>query len=369
MTVVEQSGMLSSDEAFKLISPVIIELLDERLTDPRVNENVSEKLGLSDMEVKTKDWKIRTKLWLVAAPLVGEFDPFKISSRKYGNSISYDVERTHIWSWMSSKAKMLLDKINEAEGIPEALMSEFENVAGDLGDQAYEIAIAENQYYTKLLTEGFSVTKEYWPGSAVYDGKSLFNSAHIIASTGATYSNIVDNWAGKHAVLSAANVLKAVEMLRNMKDGLGVRVQRPTSGVYDLIVPVELEGKAIKEVLSANNWFSPYNYSGTEATNNNFVNLFVSADWFKVNLVVLETLNQPDENWVTIGGDKQWFVLNREWASLRKAFRKLKMWDVSVKMYYDDESRAVFVTAEKFFWAQALYPEIIVWSKWDESTI
>ena len=57
-------------------------------------------------------------------------------------------------------------------------------------------------------------------------------------------------------------------------------------------------------------------------------------------------------------------ILSKEGAMLRKALRKLNFWDISIKLYEDDETRATFLTAEKFFGAQPLYPEIIVGSKW-----
>jgi hypothetical protein len=149
-----------------------------------------------------------------------------------------------------------------------------------------------------------------------------------------------------------------------MKDGLGVRVRRPQSGIYDLIVSPELEETAL-EVLSDGNAFSPYTYTGTEANNANYANVFMARDGFKVRLVVLETINQPDSQneGATIGSSTMWFLVNKETAQLRKALRKLNFGDISIKLYEDDETRATFLTAEKFFGAQPLYPEIIVGSK------
>jgi hypothetical protein len=44
-----------------------------------------------------------------------------------------------------------------------------------------------------------------------------------------------------------------------MKDGLGTRVKRPMSGIYDLIVSPELEETALN-ILSDQNGFSPYTF-------------------------------------------------------------------------------------------------------------
>jgi len=366
MAIVEKAGLLSSDEAYKIVAPVVIELFDEKVLDPRVNENVAEKLGFTDYEVVDKDGQIQTKLGLAGAQLVGEFDAFKINGKKYGNKISYELVRTYIGSGMSSKTKTWLDRASSAQGIPADLLKDLKSAMNDMEDQAYEIAITQNEYITKCFTEGFDITSSFWPGSAVYDAKALFAEDHSIIWTGATYTNIIedDTTATDYAALTFPHLKKAVKRLREMKDGLGVRVRRPLSGIYDLVVSPELEETALN-VLSDGNGFSPYTYTGADAGNDNYGNVFM-RDGFKVRLVILETMNQPDSQneGATIGSGTMWFLVNKEGAQLRKALRKLNFGDISIKLYEDDETRATFLTAEKFFGAQPLYPEIIVGSKW-----
>jgi len=366
MALVEKAWLLSSDEAYKIVAPVVIELFDEKVMDPRVNENVAEKLGFTDFEVTDKDGQIQTKLGLKGAQLVGEFDAFKINGKKYGNKISYELVRTHIGSGMSSKTKKWLERASSAQGIPTDLLKDLKSAMNDMEDQAYEIAITQNEYITKCFTEWFDITSSFGPGSAVYDAKALFSEAHTILSTGATYSNIIADatTATDYAALSLVSLKTAVKRLREMKDGLGVRVRRPMTGIYDLVVSPELEEDALN-ILSDNNGFSPYTYTGADAGNDNYSNVFM-RDGFKVRLVVLETMNQPDSQneGSTIGSWTMWFLVNKEGAQLRKALRKLNFGDISIKLYEDDETRATFLTAEKFFGAQPLYPEIIVGSKW-----
>lgn len=365
MALVEKAGLLSSDEAYKIVAPVVIELFDEKILDPRVNENVAEKLGFVDWEVIDKEGSIKTKLGLKGAPLVGEFEAFKINGKKYGNKISYELVRTHIGSGMSSKTKLWLERASQAQAIPEDLLKDLKSAMNDMEDQAFEIAITQNEYITKCFTEGFDVTSQFGPGSAVYDAKALFATDHIIVGTGDTYSNIIedDSTSTNYAALTFPHLKKAVKRLREMKDGLGIRVRRPLSGIYDLVVSPELEDTALN-ILSDGNGFSPYTFSGADAGNDNYGNVFM-RDGFKVRLVVLETMNQPDSQneGQVIGSDSMWFVINKEGAMLRKAFRKLNFGDISIKLYEDDETRATFLTAEKFFGAQPLYPEIIVGSK------
>ncbi len=370
MAVVEKAGLLSSDEAYKIVAPVITELFDEKILDPRVTENVADKLGFTKMEVADKEGQIKTKLGLTGAPLVGEFDAFKVNGKKYGNKISYELVRTFIGSGMSSKTKKWLERAGSAQGIPNELLADLKSAMNDMEDQAYEISITQNEYLTKCFTKGFEVGAQFWPGSAVYDGKSLFANDHIIVGTGETYSNIVEDVdnAGQHAPLNYANLKKAVEMHRKMRDGLGIRTRR--ADIYDLIVAPELEAQAL-DTLSDMNGFQPYTYSGTEASNDNFANVFVTRAGFKVRLTVLDTMNQPDSQnpEETIGTGTMWFVLNKEASNLRKAIRDLGFGDISIKMYEDDETNATWITAEKFFGAQILYPEIVVGSKGDNSAV
>jgi len=367
MALVEKAGLLSSNEAYKIVAPVITELFDEKILDPRVNENVAEKLGFTPYEVVDKSGQIQTKLGLKGAQLVWEFDAFKINGKKYGNKISYELVRTHIGSGMSSKTKKWLERASQAQGIPDDLLKDLKGAMNDMEDQAFEIAITENEYLTKCFTEWFAITSTFGPGSAVYDAQPLFSNLHTILSTGVTYSNIVPDSANvlNHAPLTYLNLKAAVKMVREMKDGLGVRVRRPVSWIYDLVVSPELEEAALT-VLADGNAFSPYTYTGVDAGNANYANVFSARDWFKVRLVVLETMNQPDSQnpGATIGSATMWFLINKEGATLRKALRKLNFGDISIKLYEDDETRATFLTAEKFFGAQPLYPEIIVWSKW-----
>jgi hypothetical protein len=283
--------LLSSDEAYKLIAPVIIEMFDELDLDPRTDEGVSAKLGFTPFEANTKNGQIMTKLGITGTPLVGEWDSFVLDETKYGNKISYDVERVFPAEGMSSEAKKWIERANMSEGIAEELKMDLANSINQLARRVKSIKITENEYKTLVLTKGFEVSREYGYASAVLDGKALFADDHIIIGTNGTFSNIVDNGSGQHAPLTYESLKKAVKMLREMKDGNGIRVKRPTSGIYDLIVSPELEETALN-ILSDTNGFSPYTYTGTAASNDNYGNVFM-RDGFKVRLTVLETLNQP----------------------------------------------------------------------------
>jgi len=371
MTVIKKAWLLSSDEAYKLITPVVIELFDELEMDPRSQEDVSGKLGFTPFEATTKDGQIQTQLWVEGTPLVGEFDSFVLDEDKYGNKISYDVERVFPAEGMSSEAKKWIERARGATDIAEPLRKDLADSISRISRKVKSIKITQNEFKTLVFTKWFdTVSADTGYGSAVYDGKQLFADDHIIVDTGDTYSNVIDDWSSQHAPLTYTALQHAVEMLREMKDWLGTRVKRPTSGIYDLVVSPELEQTAL-DVLSDLNGFQPYNYAGTEATNDNFSNVFMTRAGFKVRLTVLETMNQPSTliKGETVGSDVMWFVINKENAREREAFRDISFWDVEIELFYDKTKKATFITAEKHFGAQALYPEIVVGSKWDSSAI
>lgn len=370
MAITNKSLFQTSDEAYKLVSGIVVELADEKLSDPRLNEPVAQKLWFVDFPVTVKNWIIKTKLWIQGAQPVWELENFRVNDEKYWKDMTYDLFRFYEWEWMSSEAKAWAEVASSATDIPEALRQDLASSVNKMSDRLYSITMAENEIMSKILTDWFdNVKSSYWPWMAVYDGKQLFSGSHLIIGTWGTQSNIVWDSADptKHAPLTFTNLLKALEIHRNMRDWLGVRVRR--SDVYDLVVPPALEKQA-SDVLSNENGFMPYTYSWAQATNNNFDNVF-QRGWFKVRLVVLDTLGQPDiaNTSANVWNDTNWFVLNPTYNALRKSLRKLSLWQISPQAFLDDNNRATWLTVEKFFWAVVLYYEGIVGSKWDLSTI
>ncbi len=371
MAVLKKSDFLTASGAYELIEPVVVKMTDEMTSDPRIAEDVAGKLGFVPFEAVTKDGQIMTKLGIMGTPTVGENDSFVLDESKYGNKISYDIIRKFPATGMSSEAKKWIEKAGQLKDIPEELKKDLAQSLNRMKDKYAQIRISQNEYLTKIFTKGFdAVSASFWPWSAVYDGLPLFSASHSIIDTGATQSNIVDDGAGKYAPLTYTSLKKAVKMLREMKNGLGIRVKRPANGIYDLVVSPELEETALN-VLSDGNGVSPYTYTGADANNDNYTNIFSTRDGFKVRLIVLETMNQPDSENPTenVGTATMWFLINKEVAKQREAFLDISFGDISMEVFYDQTKRTTFLTAEKFFGAQALYPEIVVGSKGDSTTI
>ena len=162
MPIVKQSGLLSADEAYKLIAPVVIELYDELDLDARAEENVVDKLGFVPFRPVQKNGQIQTKLGLKGTPEVGEWDSYTVSDQSYGNKIGYDVTRLFPGKMMSSKAKGWIDKASSAQEIPSEFRAEMTDTLLNLKSEIYEMRISENEYKTRIFTEGFeTVTSEF----------------------------------------------------------------------------------------------------------------------------------------------------------------------------------------------------------------
>ena len=377
MVVVKKGGLLSADEAHALIEPVIIELFDETMLDPRTDSCVGSALGFTPFRAVTKDGQIQTQHGVKGTPLVGEFDSFTMDDDSYGPKIGYDVVRVFPWEGMSSEAKKWIERAGQSSDIPSALREDLAKSISRLARKLMAIKITENEFKTKILTEGFAIKNATGWGSAVIDGQPLFSTNHVTTASNEVYSNIVDGGLAEgnaadstHAPLTFNSLKYAVRMLREMKDGNGVRIRRPRGGVYDLYVSVEGEENALN-ILSDENGYSVYKYDGTDSSNENQTNTFVTRDGFKVRLNVLETLNQPDseDTSLKIGNATNWFVMNKEEAMKRGAIRDIEFGDVSVEVFYDSNKKATFLTAEKHFGAQPMYAEVIVGSKGDGSAI
>jgi len=345
----------SANETAELVGTRLLELFEELELNPVIKEDVAGKIGFEDKVVYDKKGYWTTVLGVDEAPIVDEFDTFVIQDKEYGPDKSYALNRYFLGEGFSSTAELWMQKHQKSTTLEKDIKKDIAEIGGSLRRQHASIMIAKNNLMTKILTKGFSISASNGPGSASPYGQPLFSASHPIGSTGETQSNLASG------ALSVDTLKDAVDKLRNMKDGKGNFLEGATA--YKLIVSPRLERTAI-EILSGENGFSPYNYSGAEATNNNFTNFFISEDGFKVQLVVLNTIGQPDAiEGGTIGNDAMWFLINPEVVALRGAFRKMNEVE-QVGMYKDEAKNATFFKIETWFGAEFVYPECIVGYDW-----
>jgi hypothetical protein len=95
------------------------------------------------------------------------------------------------------------------------------------------------------------------------------------------------------------------------------------------------------------------------------MNVFVSVDWFKVALLPLESIGQPDRDWVAIGTGTEAFLLDRDRLSIAKALRLIKLYDVEVTDYIDQKTQEYVVGCDLAFTCDHFGAEIgVVWFTW-----
>lgn len=367
---------VNSESLHTLVEPFINEIEKQSENDARLEDNIAKEFGFQDFYPSNKEGQIITKLGIYGAPIVGERDEYTMSEKLYGPKIGYGVKRVFPASEITSEAEKWMTAGWKESDLNDVIKQEIQSSFGSLTDEINSIKMTENEYLLKIIALGFnSVKAEFGPESKVYDSKGLFAVDHEVIKTGEFYSNIVTEGAvgtigTTHVALTFDSLKKAVEMSRTMKDGLGKRVKRPMDSIYDLYVAPEGESNAL-DVLSDTHGFMPYTYTGADAGNGNYANIFVRKG-FKVRLNVVDGLNQPDstdpEN-LTIGSATMWFVINKSEAIRRSAFRKIILGDITIEISRDPKTKLLVASAEKHFGGEILYPEVIVGSKGDGSTI
>ena len=203
-----------------------------------------------------------------------------------------------------------------------------------------------------MLANGFTSAAAYGAGSASPDGEPLFSNSHIIKSTGATTNdNLVTG------ALTQTKLQEAIGLLRNMKDGMGRTMKRASS--YQLIVAPAGEADA-RKILNDGSKFAAS--VGDTETNNSITENIFAWDGFRVELVVLDTLNQPSADGSTIGSDTMWFVVNREAAKEMEAFKFLSLYNDEMTMYVDDATKVMYFDLDLSFTCDHYQPEVIVGS-------
>ena len=108
-----------------------------------------------------------------------------------------------------------------------------------------------------------------------------------------------------------------------------------TEGIFDLIVPVDLEAKA-GEILNVSSQWIASALAGEKGENSNKNNVF-SWEGYKVRIVPMTIFGWTDENGEPVGTGKEWFVRNnsviRQTKSLQMA--NLNGGQFGVKTWFD----------------------------------
>ena len=316
----------NENEWTKLVKAEILKIVDEQIFSAWL-ESVADGLGYTMEVLEIPDWEYTTMLGTHWLPIIGEFDEFPIINREQGYRKGYKLQRAWGAVAISRQLQEWINIATSSDKLSPLVKAELSKLARDTQRLVNAAKITKNELATEVLSNWFDSAKSFYP-----DGQPLFSASHKIKSTWATQSNLVSG------ALTTTTLLEAVEKLRNMRDGMGRKMK--INGVYTLIVPSELEDTA-RQVLNDWNNFAAITTSNTQAQNDVTINLF-SWNGFKVELMVLETLNQPKLDGTTVGTATQWFVMDKTRARELEALKYLQLYTDKVDMYVDNKTKVLF---------------------------
>lgn len=355
MAVFKDTWLLTTDEGFKLIRSNIEKIVDELDLDPTL-DGVADALWFVNTPVTRPDWKITTLKWVLDLEEIDELGELPLLWDEEGPEKGYELKR--FWGKYAMSKAMIewFKKASTDSTLPMDVKDEINKIATKLTRLSARNKKARNFLATRVLTEWFTNTNAYWPGSKTPYGNPLFHNAHPIGTTWGTQSNLLS---GTDAPLTQTNLNKAIALARAMKDGNGTIVWFAARS-YTLIVSPKWEANA-RTIL--NNLSDKASAVNDVAINNDITVSIYNVDWYKVNLLVLPTLGQPSVNGQIWTGD-EWFLLNHELASELEAFRFIPLYEAVIDSYVDNNNKATYMDIDVSFTCDFYNPEVIIWSKW-----
>ena len=177
---------------------------------------------------------------------------------------------------------------------------------------------------TKLYAKGFSISAANGAGSATAKGLPLFSASHTIYKTGGTFSNLISG------AVTEANLIAAIKLHIAARLENGSRVAQPRMAGYDLYVSPDKE----MDTLVILNNSSKFAATGS---NSSAMNQFM-FDGSRINLKVMEKLNDVDGNGATIGSATMAFLVNTPMLKQAEALKFIRLYSPVVKQYIDNET-------------------------------
>lgn len=352
MAEFNSNTIYNENEWAKLIKAEILHILDEQIFSAGLDP-VTEKLGFTMQVLEIPNGEFTSMLGVHSLEELGEFDEYPIINKEQGFTKWYKVQRRGWRIAISKPLRKWIEVSSKSPKMSPTVKSELQQLARDTQRLVNAVKLTKNETATEVFSNGFSITAANGWGSQSPDGLPLFSDNHIIKGTGATQSNLV-TWA-----LTQTTLEEAVEKLRNMKDGLGRKMKR--SSKYTLYVASENEANA-RRILNNGSKYAA-SVTDTEVNNSITENLFM-WDGFKIELVVLETLNQPKADGSTVGSSTMWFLMDTENARQMEAFKYLPLYNEEMSMYIDDSTKVLYLDVDLSFTCDHYQPEVVVGSQW-----
>ena len=340
------------NEGAKLIRAELLKIVDEQIFEAGLDP-VQEKLWYTLENVEIPDGMFTTMLGTNGLDEIGETDEFPVFWLEQGYEKGYRLKRFGNRIPITKPLRKWIEASAKSPKLDWSVKTELAKLARSTDRLVRAAKITRNELALEVLTKWFSVTAAYGAWSAYPDGQPLFSASHVIKSTGATQSNLVSG------ALSQVKLEEAITALRNMKDGIWRNMKLASS--YTLVVPVALEALA-RKILNDGSKFAAA-VDGT-AVNNDVTSSIFQWDGFRIELLVIDALNQPKKDWTTIWTATNWFVMNTQLVREMEALKTLVLFNEEMDMYEDKASKVMYVDIDLSLNNDFYNYECIVWSTW-----
>lgn len=353
MSRVKINGTLASTQGFQLLKKNLEGRTDEAKFDP-TKDPILSALGFEVRRVRNPEGKFDILAGVLDLRSIDEFDSIPMIEDEIVGEKGYNTSRYGGKRGLSKRTVEWLKAATEEDReLPDFVISDIEELTRSTQRLSQRAMKTKNFAATRVLTEGLKTTlTSFGAGSPTLKGKALFATDHPYGDdgTGAPLGTQSNKMTKK---LTKEYLLEAIDLHRAMRDETGTRMG--VASTYTLVIPRELERTA-REILS-----NGLSFAGGEAANTNIPNTFI-WDGFRVELMVLDTLNQPSTEYGTIGDDKQWFLINSEMSREMGAMKFIYLYDDTIEFYKSDDSKAVYYDIDLEFTADHFNYQVIVGS-------
>ncbi len=348
------TGTEFKDDVVALLRPELEIAFNEADLDPRVEGWVLEALGFTTFNTRLPQGLITRMRSVLALPEMNENGTRERGKYGTGAEKGYKVKQYGQEYGISKLAlKTLKDNWLDKALFHPTVTEEIGNLSSNIKRLGISTKLTMVDEATKVLVNWFSISSDYGAGSPTPGWLSLFSNSHT------SWDNLV---AGAISdTTSQTKLLEGISLLRTIKNDKGATYKLPK--LFTLVVSPTSE-YVWRKALNNNGMFAS-TQDDVAIGNDITMNVFVSVDWFKVALLVLESIGQPDTNGTLIGTWTEAFLLDRERLSMAKALRLIKLYDVEVNDYIDQRTQEYVVGCDLAFTVDHFGAEIgIVWFTW-----
>ena len=340
------------NEGAKLIRAELLKIVDEQIFEAGLDP-VQDKLGYVIETVEIPDWVFTSMLGTHWLDEIGETDDFPVFWLEQGYEKGYRLKRFANRIPITKPLRKWIENSTKSAKLDGTVKVELAKLARNTDRLVRAAKITRNELSLEVLTKGFSVTAAYWPWSAYPDGQPLFSANHVIKATWEIQSNLVTG------ALTQLKLEEAISKLRNMKDGIGRTMK--LASTYTLIVPTSLEATA-RKILNDGSKFAAA--VSDVAVGNDVTSSIFQWDGFRIELLVIDGLNQPKKDGTKVGTATNWFVINKDAVRNYEAFKTIVLFNEEMDMYEDKASKVMYVDIDLSLNSDFYNYECVCGSEW-----